>query len=349
MKNPLISIIIPCYNVEKYLPKCLDSIIGQTYTDLEIICVIDGSPDNSLKICEHYAENDKRIVLINQENRGASASRNHALKKANGDLIMFVDSDDWIDLDTCEKAVKSMLKYDSDVVIWSYVREFADNSKIKNVFETESCGFAERETKNIYRRFFGLYGQELSNPENADSIVTIWGKLYKREIVSNIEFTDSSILSTAEDLLFNIYAFSKVKRVSYINEGLNHYRKDNESSITSKYKPQLYNQWQFLFNKMQEEIDTKRLDAEFSQALNNRIALSIIGLGLTELDNPDGTFSKIKKIKGIISSKRYRNAYKSLALKYFPIHWKLFFLLAKMNCATGLYVLLVAMKKMIGR
>lgn len=349
MENYKISIILPCYNVEKYLPKCLDSIVNQTYTNLEIICVIDGSLDNSLKICEEYAENDDRIIIINQENCGASASRNSALKIAKGELIMFVDSDDWIDLDTCEKAVESMRVNGSDVVIWSYIREFSDNSKPKNLFEIGSYGFPENETKKIYRRFFGLYKQELSNPENADSIVTIWGKLYKKSILDGIEFVDSKILSTAEDLLFNIVVFSRVNKVSYISEHMYHYRKDNSDSITSNYKYNLYEQWQFLFDSMLEVIKSNDLGNDFVVALNNRIGLSIIGLGLNELDNPNGTVLKIRKIKNIISSDRYKNAYKELTLEYFPIHWKVFFMFAKMNFATGLYILLIAMKKMIGK
>lgn len=349
MTDKLISVIVPIYNVEKYLPKCLDSIINQTYTNLEIICVVDGSPDNCLDICKKYSEKDNRIVVINQKNCGASASRNNALKITKGDLIMFVDSDDWIELDTCEKALKSMEQYDSDVVIWSYIREFADDSKPKDIFKTESCGFSEKETKNVYRRFFGLSGEELSNPENADSIVTIWGKLYKRSVVEKIEFVDSKVLATAEDLLFNIYAFLRVKKVSYINEYLNHYRKDNNSSITSKYNSDLCNQWQFLFENMLSVIENNHLDNSFKIALNNRIALSIIGLGLNELDNLNGTVTKIRKIKNIISSDKYRNAYKTLTLKYFPIHWKVFFMFAKMDFATGVYVLLVVMKKLIGK
>lgn len=349
MTDKLISIIVPIYNVEKYLPKCLDSVINQTYENLEIICVIDGSPDNSLQICMEYAEKDKRIIVIEQENQGLSGARNTGIATATGDYIIFVDADDWIELDTCEKALKSMEQFDSDVVIWSYVREFSGSSKPKDIFKMESRGFSEEETKGVYRCFFGLFEEELSIPENADSIVTVWGKLYKRYVVEKIEFVDSKILATSEDLLFNIYAFSRVRKISYINERLNHYRKDNGDSITSNYNHNLFDHWQFLFDEMISVIEKNHLDGDFMTALNNRIALSIIGLGLNELYNPKGSISIIKRIKEIISSKRYRMAYKNLSLKYFPIHWKVFFLFAKMNFATGVYVLLVVMKKLIGK
>ena len=123
-KQPLISIIIPVYNVERYLAQCLDSVINQTYPNLEIICVNDGTTDSSGQILEQYAQKDGRIVVIVQENQGLSGARNTGLKHVHGKYIMFVDSDDWIELETCEDAVIAAEKHNADLVMWSYVREF---------------------------------------------------------------------------------------------------------------------------------------------------------------------------------------------------------------------------------
>ena len=101
----MISIVIPVYNVAAYLPQCLDSLVNQTYRDLEIICVNDGSKDNSLEILQQYASQDSRIRIISRENRGIAASRNEALAQAQGDWVMFVDSDDWVDVQTCQSAL----------------------------------------------------------------------------------------------------------------------------------------------------------------------------------------------------------------------------------------------------
>ena len=114
------SIIIPVYNVEKYLPKCLDSIVNQTYKNIEIICINDGSTDNSLKILEEYAQKDERIKIINQENQGVSVARNVGIDNATGDYILFVDSDDWIDRDTC-KILKIELENEYyDLIIFNH-------------------------------------------------------------------------------------------------------------------------------------------------------------------------------------------------------------------------------------
>ena len=111
-----ISVIVPVYNVEKFLPQCLDSILAQTLTDLEIICVNDGSPDNSLKILEEYAKKDKRIVIINQKNAGLSSARNTGIKAATGEYIGFVDSDDWIEPDFYQNLYQAAKEHNADIV-----------------------------------------------------------------------------------------------------------------------------------------------------------------------------------------------------------------------------------------
>ena len=115
-EQPLVSVIIPVYNVERYLAQCLDSVINQTYPNLEIICVNDGSRDGSPDILRRYADEDARIQVIDKANGGVSQARNDALDCARGEYIMFVDSDDWVEPDACENAVNAMREYDADIV-----------------------------------------------------------------------------------------------------------------------------------------------------------------------------------------------------------------------------------------
>lgn len=115
MNNPKISIIVPVYNVEKYLSKCLNSLINQTLAELEILCVNDGSTDNSAKILADFAKMDSRIKVFFQENSGQSAARNLAIERATGEYLGFVDSDDWVDLDYFEKLYNTAKKYDCDI------------------------------------------------------------------------------------------------------------------------------------------------------------------------------------------------------------------------------------------
>lgn len=347
MEKPVITIIVPVYNVEKYLNQCLDSVINQTFNNLEIILINDGSTDDSPRICDEYLKKDSRVRVIHKTNEGVSIARNYGINAATGEYLMFLDSDDWLEKNTCLIAYKATQMHSADVVLWSYVREFDGQLKKKNIFNEQLIVFNDDEVKNqLHRRMIGMYGKELSKPENADALVPVCMKLYRTNIIkkNNIKFVDLNKIGTSEDALFNLQVFEFVKKAVYINEYFYHYRRDNISSVTTLYKTHLYEQWGYLFNLIKKYIEDHNLNETYLQALNNRIALSIIGLGLNELKNKEDEFKKIKRIKSIVSSKRYRDAYKTLKLKYFPIHWKIFFAFAKMNNAVGVYLLLNAIK-----
>lgn len=344
-----VSVIVPVYNVEKYLAKCLDSVVGQTYTQLEIICVNDGSPDNSGAILEKYAKKDSRIKVITQENTGLSGARNTGIKAATGDYIVFLDSDDWIDTEAVEAAVNAAQSRDCDTVMWGYVREFGDKSLEKKIFDGDRS-FDEKETRDLHRRLAGLTGEELSNPENTDALVTAWGKLYTAKIIkeNELQFVDTKIIGT-EDLLFNMYYFCFAKKCFFIDKSFNHYRKDNETSLTRSYKSKLFDQWSELYLRIGKCIDENSLGEDFRKALDNRICLSMIGLGLNELCNKESHTARMRNLKNILSSERYRKAFSDLDFSYFPIHWKLFFRFCKAKNAFLVYLLLIAMQMMIGK
>jgi glycosyltransferase EpsH len=342
MKIPLVSIVVPVYNVEKYLFQCLDSIVNQTYTNLEIIVVNDGSPDNSHLIVEEFSKNDSRIKIINQENAGLSAARNTGIKEATGEYLMFVDSDDWVDVAIVEKLLS---KIDGvELVVCSYYRSY-ENTVIPRFFDME--GIIKGEV--FQRRLVGLIGNELNDPSQADSLVTIWGKLYKLSIVKQKElnFVSTKEIGTCEDLIFNIQYVDYIENVIVLNLPLYYYRKSNNTSFTSHYKSNLFFQWKNLFKQIKRLICLN--NEVFNSALNNRIALSIIGLGLNEMQNPEGFFSRYKKLRLILNDELYKKAYISLELKYFPMHWRLFFGFAKYRFVPGVYGMLLGINYFVNR
>lgn len=340
MNNPLVSIIVPVYNTEKYISECLDSLIGQSYAHIEIIAVDDGSTDNSLKILNDISENDKRLKVFSQFNQGVSVARNLALSKATGEYIMFVDADDWIDLFTIEECLQAI--GDGDVCFFAYIREFANRSLPKLLFPQTHI-FSEEECKQLQRRMIGPIGEELANPSMLDSLGTIWGKLYRKEILNGIEFIDLKVIGTAEDSLYNCNVFRKIQKAVYIDKPFYHYRKFNLGAETKRYKPQLFQQWNTLFEYMKVTIT----DEMGRKALLNRIALSIIGLGLNECLSPETLKDKTNKIAAIINQLHYREAYKELDFAYFPIHWKLFFFAAKHNMKRILMLLVLCIRKIV--
>lgn len=347
--NPNISIIIPVYNVEQYVGQCLDSIIKQTYRNLEIICVNDGTRDSSREVLQQYAEMDGRIVVIDQENQGLSGARNTGLDYVHGKYVMFVDSDDWIELETCEQAVKAAEKYNADLVMWSYIREFEHESKQKYMFWEDERVFDGAEVNTqLHRRLCGLLGEELRHPEYANAIETAWGKLYLAEklIANNVRFIDTKEIGT-EDALFNLYALGYIGRAVYLRRCLNHYRKTNQRSLTKTYNAKLFERWQKLFDYMRQYIQDNNLPNEYEKALDNRIALSLLGLGLNIVESNYSTREKLKLLCEILKNDLYKAVYKKLEFRYFPIYWKIFYGCAKYRITVGVYVLLAVIQSII--
>lgn len=343
--EPTVSIIVPVYNVESYIQQCMDSILKQTYPNIEVICVDDGSTDASGEIIDRYAKADARIFTIHVPNSGVASARNTALSYATGEYVTFVDGDDWIDTTTCEKAVLHAEAQHVDLVIWPYIREFPNHSAPKVIFPEQRI-FDENECKNLQRRMIGLWGTELAHPENADALCTVWGKLYRREIIekNNILFTDLQRIGTYEDGVFNLYYLAHVKSAVYIPDYLSHYRKN--TGMTSKYRSKLASQWENLFSDMRSYIKEHECDFSFEDALNNRISLSIIGLGLNALALPNR--EALHEIHNILSEEEYRTAIKKLPMRYFPPHWWTFFSCCKLNFALGVFLLLKCMERIKG-
>ena len=341
--DSLISIIVPVYNTENYLEKCLYSLVNQTYKNIEIIIIDDGSPDNSMNIIQKFVLADNRVKVISQKNQGLSGARNTGMNNANGDYIMFIDSDDWIEIDTCEKAINASEKYNADVVFWPYIKEFSDLQKDNYLFDKTEIIWSEKNINQLSRRMVGLVGDELANPQSIDNLVTAWGKLYKKSVIGDVRFTDTKIIGT-EDALFNIEEFLGINSAVYIPDLLSHYRKDNESSLTHNYKKKLVSRWREMYSRIKFLLDRNDMSREYYDALKNRICFGLIGLGINLAEDKKMSFKEKKKeIYNILSMKHYQIALKDLDFSYLPIQWKVFFKLAKNNNALLLLWLLKIM------
>lgn len=337
--NFLVSVIIPVYNVEQYLPQCVESVINQTYTNLQIILVNDGSTDKSGEICDKFAEIDNRICVIHKENGGSSSSRKAGMNAISGQYVMFLDSDDWLDLCAIEKCIKE-INNDLDIgcVMFSYVKERGAASIPMHVMQNSQRFVGEEAKDKVHRRIFGLVGDELAHPERMENVVTCWMKLYRADYAKQGRYYDTKVVGTCEDGLFNIFALENCEKISYIDEPLYHYRK-HKGSLVSSYKPNLINQWNTLFSIMQEYIFCNQLGKRYSEALDNRIALSITAITLNKISDTNSSFfNKIKYIKNYISSKQYHNAVKKLDIRYLPYTWKVLLLCSKMKFATAVYL-----------
>ena len=243
-----ISIIVPVYNGEKYFAECIQSILDQSFADIEIIVINDGSTDGSLSLIERYAQNDSRIVVINQKNKGVSAARNAGLSKARGDYIMFVDADDYI-------ARKDALE-----LLIDFAKENGNPDVVcfRRVGDTRG-----RKAPSGYSKLNdSIIGRMIVD----ETINTLWDKLYKKSIIKENSIKFPVGIRMAEDLLFNVQYFCEAKTIGFFDEELYYYREDNQESATKKYMPNKYDDLMYVNRKMSEIIDNR------SKAIGNALS-----------------------------------------------------------------------------
>lgn len=213
----MISVIVPIYKVEQYLRRCIESILGQTYPDFELILVNDGSPDCCCAICEEYADKDKRIRFISKQNGGLSDARNAGLKVARGEYVSFVDSDDWIASTYLERLLECLQKTDSDICECEIMRTAEAVNAPENNFKMKSYETQESLRLLIQDCTFHQY---------------VWNKLYKRECLNGIFF---EVGKTNEDEFWTYQVFGNAKRITKISDVLYFYFQREDSIMGGEY------------------------------------------------------------------------------------------------------------------
>lgn len=337
-----ISVIIPVYRAEQYLDQCVRSLLDQTYPNLEIILVDDGSPDGSGVMCDGYAAQDARVKVIHKENSGANASRAAGLAEATGDYVAFMDSDDWIDPDAFSQCVQQIRQDDADCVLFGYVKEYPNASFPVHLFDGDFSYDLQRSEDLIHRRLIGLVGDELSRPERLDQLAPTWSKLYRIDAARRGRIVSERETGSGEDLVFNLYALENC-RISYIDHCFYHYRKTNTQSITTTHRPKLDENWEALYRYFREYIDQSGKADIYETAYYNRVACGMIGLGLNEIAADTSIFQKARRLKQILNKEQYLRAFKQLDISPCPLHWKVFFLLCRWQMTLPLVVLLIIM------
>ena len=219
--NKKISVIIPIYKVENYLHRCVESIINQTYDNLEIILVDDGSPDNCPIICDEYAKKDSRIRVIHKKNGGLSDARNAGLDIATGEYIGFVDSDDYISVNFYQRLMNVMKVSNSDIVECE-IKKFKDTDRVDDI-ENNKLDFITFNTDEAMEDL--ILNNILS--------VTVWNKLYKRETIEKLRF---KVGKTNEDDFYTYLAFDNANKISKLDDKLYYYLQREDSIMGKSYK-----------------------------------------------------------------------------------------------------------------
>ena len=209
MSNGKVSVIVPVYNVEKYVAKCIESILAQTYTDIELLIVNDGSTDGSYEICKNYALKDSRIKLFTQDNKGLSASRNRMLKEATGDYVLFVDSDDWVLPYLIERLIVLISEKDADIAACGYIKAKTDSIESVPRHNWRISTYTGKEFADDMTRLFGCRS-------------FAWGRLIRKSLADSLSFPEGRIFE--DTYAMPKFALNSCKSVVYTKEPLYIYR-----------------------------------------------------------------------------------------------------------------------------
>ena len=279
--SPEVSIIVPVHNAQATLHRCINSIIHQEYTDFELLLVDDGSTDNSGSICDEFAQQDERIVVIHKENSGVSDSRNLALSKACGTYLQFVDSDDWITPDAAKRFVKTAEEHHCDLVIADFYRVIGERISPKgNIDETEPFS----------REQYAAYMME--NPADFYYGV-LWNKLYRRDIVEKYHLRMDPSVSWCEDFMFNLEYIRHAAVFSAVQIPLYYYVKTKGSLVsqgmslakTVRMKRAVFDCYTNFYKNIFSEEDYEKIRFQVYRFLIDAAGDGSLSIGAKKLEN----------------------------------------------------------------
>lgn len=334
---PKISIIIAVYNVTNdYLIKCLESIVNQTLREIEIIIIDDGSTTDCVKICDEYAERDNRIKLIHKKNEGVSVASNLGITMATGEYITFVDHDDWIDLNMCERAYENVKESGADAAIWLYQSALLNGIKKCYYVGPEKKIFEKYEIKLLQAQILDVFAYK---DLRISLIGANWCKLYKTKYIKesvNARFPEG--LMGGEDALFTFRALENMEKIVLFEDYLYYYRQ-NSQSYTKRFNPNMLDDELKMIRNFSTLVKN---DEVFQIPYIKNICNSYICLCLNFLFHRDNQMSmraKSRYIKNLLAYKEYSSAIKKYKKCGFSSVKRLFFFFSEHRC-TNLVLLM---------
>ena len=336
--NELVSIIVPVYNVELYLDRCLDSLVKQTYSNIEIILVDDGSTDTSSNKCEEWQKTDSRIKVIHKKNEGLGLARNTGINKATGSYICFVDSDDFIDCTTVEKSLRMAQSDGAEIVVYGYTRiDKHGNTFAEYIPDTEQQTYVGKEVIDKFLPDLMSYNPQTGKSTNLQmsSCMMLFSlKMIKK---NSWEFvSERRIIS--EDYYSLLYLFSYVNAVSILKESLYYYC-ENINSLTQKYDDTRLDRIQdWYLNSI--ELCNK---LNYSNKVKERLSIQYLANDIAAMKQLSHSGKTIKKLyleyKKIVSNKYIQEAVININLKVENFQRKILFLSIKLKLPFFLYVI----------
>lgn len=348
MNNPKVSIIVPIYNVEKYLARCMHSLLNQTLKEIEIIMVDDGSPDNCPQICDEYASKDNRVKVIHKKNAGLGFARNSGLEIASGEYVAFVDSDDFVEKTMYEELYNVITAYNSDAIICSF------NKVYKEMITPLPIGGMGETIKKICAKkeyIPNVIGCSSSNARDYLYSYSACIVLYNNHLIKkyNLRF-ESERVFVSEDILFNLDYMSKANKIVLYPHPLYNYCY-NENSLTTKYNPQRFKREVCLYKEIQRRIQTYHIDLPHDIVYRiERLLLYKACYSICDTIKSTTFVKAVSEIKKICTNKILEEVLAHYPIKELPITKQIFYILVKKHmpiCLVLLYKLKRLNKKKI--
>lgn len=340
--TPKFSIVVPVYKTEAYLGRCIDSLIRQTLTDIEIILVDDGSPDNCPRICDQYEKKDSRIKVIHQKNAGVSAARNKGLEYATGEWILFCDSDDWMEANACEVLYQTGIEKNVDIVVGDIKIIHGKKQRYNQFFSSE---FVFRSRKRLDQLVMAdLYQGYCPLPPKTPSIGYggPWNKAVRRCLLlqKNIRF-DTSLLGIFDDILYTAYLYANAQSIAYVQKAVYNYV-SIPTSITKTYKPNSLDINRRIFQAFRKFIVEYSTDNQWEPAFHAMVIRRFeetLRLYFFNKKNPQQLTQILRELKQTMNTEPYTTAIKKVdTAKLLPSQKKAAFFM-RMRFPAGLWVL----------
>ena len=339
MRKGVVSVVLPIYNVESYLNRCLKSVVNQSYKNLEIILVDDGSSDNCPLICDEWAAIDNRIKVIHKKNAGLGYARNTGIENATGEYICFIDSDDYISLETIEKAYVLATKEGADIISFGYNQVKNNGTIKKTVIPCPNEYIFEGE--NIQKVLLpSLIGPDMSTGEVSNLWMSVCGGIYSMSLIQRINWrlvSEREIIS--EDVYSLLRLYKEVQKVAVIPEALYFYC-DNATSLTHTYKPDRFERIKHFYKMCIKACDELEYSPKIKQQLLYPfVSYTISAMKLVLISDQTEKDKKLL-VKRIIGDKDLQAALNNMPITKEKNSRKIFLLLMKHKMYTACFELL---------
>lgn len=314
---PLVTIVVPMYNTQDYLPNCVESLRKQSLGDIEIILVDDGSPDKCGMMAEKFAENDDRIKVVHRENGGLGPARNSGIEVATGDYVGFVDSDDWVDPEMFEKLYYSAKQNHADICFSGY--KIVSHGEVVTICNHPDRNEVFEGTERVNEFRIALYGPATDDPREVSIPISVWNAIYRRDFLEEKNLRFKNIRS--EDLIFNIPSCRRAHCIVCADGAYYNYRKDGQPSITRGFKEKTL----FDYFEIFKEMESLALDEDGPFQIECLIRFRRFLFGYTRtltafmLQSNESSKNKDKYLQAICENPKLREAISNYPGKSIPL------------------------------